>query len=432
MSSQQPQATQLNLLLLDDEQDIISSLKRALRKDFNIIGFNDGESALSYLSENTIDIIISDMRMPIMNGADFFARARLLHPNAIRILLTGYSDMATTVQAINEGGIYTYISKPWDNQEVRLLLAKASEHYLLKKEARDLNTKLQLANEKLSDFNAVLEQKVNERTLALQSSKERLSTALNTQNILLHDVLDMMSRTIGYRTGFSADHSKRIALQCKAIARHLSLDDAQCRTIYLSALLHEIGTIGLSDEVLKGVDFGTGKTDEAFNNHPAIGAEIIGMVKRLDVLTDNIRHQNENVDGTGLPAHLTGDDIPIGARIIRVVKDFNALVTTDHSKKQMALNDAKAWITSRIDLWYDKLVVNALFSVLSQRQSFDEEMEYSVGIEGVKVGDILAEDLVLTNGNIMLTAGQEITKIMLEKLQVYEQNYNTKITLFIT
>ena len=421
----------LNLLLLDDEQDIINSLKRVLRKDFNIVSFTDGAAALEYLQENPIDIIISDMRMPVMNGAEFFTQAREFHPHAIRILLTGYSDMETTVQAINDGGIYTYIGKPWENQELKLLLKQASEYYLLKKETRELNGKLQQVNNKLSNFNQELELKVAQRTHALESSKESLTQTLKTQNTLLHDVLDMMSTTIEYRTGFGAGHNKRIALQCKAVARHLALDDATCRRIYLCALLHEIGTVGLSDEVLANIDFGTGKLDEEFAHHPVIGAAIVGRVHRFDALKENILHQNENVDGTGTPDHLSGDHIPIGARIIRVVKDFDFLIAGKENNKTMAVNDARSWLMSRANEWYDPTIISALFSVLLNRESHDETMEYSVGIESLKVGDILAEDLILTNGNTMLTAGQAITSAMISKLKHYEDNYDTKITLFI-
>jgi len=424
-------ATKLTLLLLDDEQDIINSLKRVLRKDYDIVTFTDGPLALEYLENNHIDIIISDMRMPVMDGAEFFTLSRENQPHAIRILLTGYSDIDTTIKAINDGGIYTYIGKPWENQELKLLLDKASEHYLLKKETRELNKKLSDANEQLAKFNHSLELQVSQRTNALEQSKDKLSATVKTQNVLLHDMIDMMSTTIEYRTGFGTGHNKRIALQCKAVARHLELDDATCRRTYLSALLHEIGIIGLKDDVLSSLDFGTGKLDEEFNRHPVIGAEIVGRVHRLASLTDNILHQNENMDGTGFPDHLAGDDIPLGSRIIRVVKDFDFLIAGKENNKRMGIKEAQAWLMSRADVWYDKTIISVLFTVLTQHQQTDEDMEFSVGIEGLKVGDKLMEDLVLTNGNIMLTAGQEISKSMIEKLKIYEENYNTKVTLFI-
>lgn len=421
----------LNLLLLDDEQDIINSLKRVLRKDFNIVTFNDGPSALEYLASNPIDILMSDMRMPIMNGAEFFTQSRKIHPNAIRILLTGYSDMETTIKAINDGGVYTYVAKPWDNQALQLLLQQASEHYLLKNQANGLNNQLGDVNKKLSQFNESLEVKVAERTKALITNRDKLNAALETQKTLLHDVLEMMSTTIEYRTGFGTGHNKRIALQSKAVARYLKLNDATCRLVYLCAMLHEIGIIGLKDDEFNDVDFDSGRFDDKFSHHPVIGAEILGQVSRFSTLTKNILHQNENIDGTGVPEHLTGEEIPIGSKIIRVVKDFDFLIAGKSNNKKMAIPDAKLWIMSRVYTWYDGEVIDALFNVLEDRTSFDDEMEFSVSIEGLKIGDTLAEDLVLTNGNVMLKAGQIINQSMIEHLQKYEENNNIKITLFI-
>lgn len=423
----------LSLLLLDDEQDILNALKRLLRKEYTIVTFNDGRDALAYLAENHIDMIMSDMRMPEMDGAEFLSKSRDITPNAIRLLLTGYSDMESTVKAINEGGVYTYIGKPWDNQDIKMTLSKAADHYLLKKEAKSLNEQVVKANKELEEFNQSLEQKINQRTAALQASKEKLNKAFNTQKDLLFDVLDMMSATIEYRTGFSPGHSKRIAIQCKTLAKFIGLDDAFCRRIYLCALLHEIGTVGLTDDVLNSSTLGAGKLDDALITHPVIGAEIIAKVKRFTSLTENVLHQNENIDGTGFPEHLSGEEIPVGSRIIRVVKDFDFLIAGKANDKKMSIANAYAWMKERSGIWYDSKILQSFIELLGKRDSSDDEseMEFSIGIEKLKPGDKLLEDLILHNGNVMLTAGQEISNVMIEKLKEYEQTYNTKVTLFV-
>jgi response regulator RpfG family c-di-GMP phosphodiesterase len=422
----------LTLLLLDDEEDIINALKRLLRNEYRIVPFSKCSDALDYLQENHVDIIMSDMRMPRMDGAEFLAHAKEIIPNAIRLLLTGYSDMDSTVKAINDGGVYTYISKPWNNQDLKLTLEKASDHYLLKKEAKRLNEEVVQANQELEIFNQSLELKVTQRTSALQASTKKLKTTLQTQKELFFDVLDMMSATIEYRTGFSTGHSKRIAIQCKTLAKNLGLDEAHCRRIYLCALLHEIGTVGLTDEVLQASSIGAGKLDDSLITHPMIGAEIIGKVKRFAPLTDNIRHQNENFDGTGLPEHLSGDDIPIGARIIRIVKDFDFLIAGKTNDKRMSISNAYAWMKARADTWYDSHILLAFIDLLGSRESDDSEMEFSIGVEALNPGDTLLEDLRLHNGSIMLKAGQEVTSVMIEKLKEYEKTHNTIVTLFIT
>ncbi|WP_426369538.1 HD domain-containing phosphohydrolase [Pseudocolwellia sp. HL-MZ7] len=426
-----PENSSLKLLLLDDEEDIINALKRLLRNNYEIITFSKGCEAIAYLNENHVDIIMSDMRMPKMDGAEFLAHARDIIPNAIRLLLTGYSDMDSTVKAINDGGVYTYISKPWNNQDLKLTLEKASEHYLLKKEAKRLNEEVAKANKELEIFNQSLELKVAQRTKALQASTKKLKNTLQTQKELFFDVLDMMSATIEYRTGFSAGHSKRIAIQCKTVAKSLGLDDINCRRIYLCALLHEIGTVGLSDDLLQESTLGSGKLDDLLVTHPMIGAEIVGKVKRFAPLTDNILHQNENIDGTGLPKHLSGDDIPVGARIIRIVKDFDFLIAGKTNEKRMSITNAYAWMKERAGIWYDRNILNTFIDLLGNRESDDSEMEFSIGVEALKPGDKLLEDLILQNGNVMLKAGQEINSIMIDKLKEYERTHNTKVTLFI-
>lgn len=433
------ESPQLSLLLIDDEANILNALKRLLRKEYSIVTFTNGHEALAYLAENPIDIIMSDMRMPEMDGAEFLTKSREIHPNAVRLLLTGYSDMESTITAINEGGVYTYIGKPWENEELKLTLAKAAENYSLKKQAKTLTDKLATANNELATvnddlatLNESLEEKVNQRTAALNASKQKLTGTLNIQKELLHDVLDMMSATIEYRTGYSTGHIKRIAAQSRGVAQLLGLDRPTCRRVYLCALLHEIGTVGLKDDVLANIKLGSEKLDDSFASHPVIGAEIVGKVKRFSSLIGSIKHQNENFDGTGVPDHLSGDDIPIGARIIRVVKDFDFLIAGKDNAKKMSVKNAEAWIKDKADTWYDRNVMKVFMDIIAKRSLEDDSgIECSVGLETLKAGDMLLEDLVLHNGNTMLKAGQEVNRTIIEKLREYEENYNTKVTLFI-
>jgi response regulator RpfG family c-di-GMP phosphodiesterase len=421
----------LTLLLLDDEKDILNALRRLLRKEYKLVVFTEGQEALDYLQENTVDMIMSDMRMPNMNGAEFLAKSRDIQEDCIRLLLTGYSDIESTVKAINEGGGYSYIGKPWDNDELKISLAKAADYYQLRKQAKQLSVSLFSANEELADLNKLLESKVTQRTAALEATKNKLSDSLDTQKKLLRDVLEMISSTIEYRTGAGAGHVRRIALQCRAVAVFLEFDVATCKRIYFCALLHEIGKVGLSDELLQHHPLESQSSFDNLAGHPVIGAKIIGRVKRFSSLTENIRHQDENYDGTGAPDHLIAESIPMGARIIRAVKDFDYLIAGKENRLRMSIQDAQNWLLSKVDIWYDKRVLEAFFSILSDRENNPEEMEYSVGLEGLKVGDSLIEDLVL-NGNVMLTEGQQVSAAIIEKLLRYETENNTKVTLFIS
>ena len=421
----------LSLLLLDDEQDILNSLKRLLRKEYEIVTFTNGHEALKYLAENPIDIIMSDMRMPEIDGAEFLTKSREIYPNAIRLLLTGYSDMDSTIKAINDGGVYTYIGKPWGNEELKLTLAKASDHYLLTKKAKQLSEQLTTANDELASLNQSLEQKVEQRTAELEVGKKKLQNTLKTQQELTYDVIDMLSATIEYRTGFTIAHIKRIAVQSREVAVRLGLDAMMCRRVYLCALLHEIGTVGLKDDVLLNMKLSHERTNDALIAHPLIGAEIVGKVKRFSTLLESIKHQNENIDGTGTPARLSGDKIPIGARIVRVVKDYDFLIAGKQNDKKVSAKQAEKWIRDRAWAWYDNEVIDAFMKVLSTRGVDKFHQEYSVNVDVLKIGDLLLDDLVLSNGKTMLKAGQIMNTTILEKLRQYEADNHTKVTLFI-
>ena len=134
------------LLLVDDEENILNSLRRVLRSEpYKLLTCNSGEAALQLFAEQPIDLVISDARMPGMDGAALLAQVQQRWPNCLRILLTGYADLTTTVKAINEGQIYRYISKPWDDNELRLIIRQAlafqhSERERLRLEALTRNT----------------------------------------------------------------------------------------------------------------------------------------------------------------------------------------------------------------------------------------------------------------------------------------------------
>ncbi|MFL6686437.1 response regulator, partial [Paraburkholderia graminis] len=114
-------ATVPTLLLVDDEPGVISSLKRLLRPlKYEVLSANSGAEALTLLESARVDVIISDMRMPNMDGAEFLSRSRSVTPDAIRILLTGYSEVDAVVRAVNEGHVYHYLHKPWDDQDLLL------------------------------------------------------------------------------------------------------------------------------------------------------------------------------------------------------------------------------------------------------------------------------------------------------------------------
>ena len=157
------------ILVVDDEPSILSALTRLLRRSrYTVLTAGDSEAALSVLASTPVDLLISDMRMPRVNGADLLAQAQRLYPDTMRILLTGYSEFESVVRAINEGGVYRYLSKPWDDHDLLATVSQALEHRRLTRETARLTALTERQNEELRAFNAGLEVLVAKRTEEVQ------------------------------------------------------------------------------------------------------------------------------------------------------------------------------------------------------------------------------------------------------------------------
>ncbi|MCK6623071.1 MAG: sigma-54-dependent Fis family transcriptional regulator [Calditrichaceae bacterium] len=153
------------LLAVDDEQSSLNAIFRTLRREFEVFLALNGRAALEILKGQEMAVILADQRMPEMSGVEFFNRAQKLQPQAIRILITGYTDSEAIIQAINEGRVYYYITKPWEPEELRLVMRRAAEQHHLVQENRRLLRELEIANQRLQQENILLHREVEKQYL---------------------------------------------------------------------------------------------------------------------------------------------------------------------------------------------------------------------------------------------------------------------------
>lgn len=139
----------ISILYVDDEINNLNSFKAAFRRDFNVLAVTSGKEGLEVLKSNKVHVIITDQRMPEMTGVDFLIEVLKQHTDPIRILLTGYSDINAVIDAVNKGHIYYYLNKPWDEQQLRIIIKNAYEIFSLREKNRELLEKLIDANNQL-------------------------------------------------------------------------------------------------------------------------------------------------------------------------------------------------------------------------------------------------------------------------------------------
>lgn len=163
------------ILCVDDEENILSSLKRLLRKEgYRLLTAPSGAEGLKLLEENSVHLVISDQRMPRMDGTQFLAKVKEGYPDAIRIILTGYTDVDSITESINKGHVYKFLLKPWNDQSLKLEIKQALEQYDLIQTNKTLHEKVLEQNEELKTMNENLEALVSERTKQLEIQNRTL------------------------------------------------------------------------------------------------------------------------------------------------------------------------------------------------------------------------------------------------------------------
>ncbi|MEZ6046054.1 MAG: response regulator [Planctomycetaceae bacterium] len=181
------------VLVIDDEPNVIQACKRALKRGgFNVIGTTDPNEALEVIKSQEISVIISDQRMPEIQGSALMEKVKDLAPDTVRVILTGYADINAAIDSINSGNVFRYISKPWDDDALRATISEAAEKFRLTREVQELqeqvrrqNEQLQNQNAELQNWNDQLEAKVAERTQEVTDLNQQLKkTLMGIINIL--------------------------------------------------------------------------------------------------------------------------------------------------------------------------------------------------------------------------------------------------------
>ena len=173
------------VLCVDDEKNILHSIKRLLRKEgYSLLTASSGVEGLKILEENNVHLVLSDQRMPQMNGTEFLAKVKEKYPDVIRVILTGYTEVDSITESINKGNIYKFLLKPWNDQNLKLEIGKALEQYDLIQANKRLHEKVLAQNEELKRINENLEGLIQERTEALEIQNQ----ALELSRAILEDL----------------------------------------------------------------------------------------------------------------------------------------------------------------------------------------------------------------------------------------------------
>lgn len=420
-----------NIVLVDDEQEVLKALFRVFHKHYQVTPFTRAEDAIAAAASLHPVVVISDMRMPEMDGATFLGQAKQLWPDAERILLTGFADLERIVSAVNDAGLFAYLSKPWDIPQLEQTVAKAVEVAQLRQIERRLVLQINQQNQQLRQLNSDLESRVEQRTQALLENNNKLKRSMDSQRSLYQKTIELFTEMVDAKLHRPHGFLKKLALLCKALAERADWGKAEAAQVYLAALVHEFGVVLLSDEELSFRHAKELVQLKKYRNHAELGSKLLNKLPNFSDTAAVIQAQFENMDGSGSPKGCSGFNIPQGARALRLVKDGLQLLEPFKMGISSPLQDTLQALTNLAGKNYDPELVSGFCQMLEHRD-WPEGTPFPVDSSLLKVGDHVADDVVLPNERTLFAAGHEISSASIEQLKQQERQLKGRFTLWIS
>ncbi len=287
------------ILIVDDEEHNLQLLRRTLRGDYHILTAKNGLEALDVLEEHVdhVSLIISDHKMPVMEGTEFLEKANKIAPTVIKILLTGFSDIEILTDAVNKCGLFQYVLKPYEPEELIKIVADGIEKFDL----------------------------INSKAIILMDLKE-----------LFYKTIKSISAALDAKDEYTHGHSLRVTLYSLILANDLNLSDAKLEEIETAGLLHDIGKIAIPQSILCKPGRLTEDEFQIMKLHPENSERLITNVKKLKGISSWLKTHHERWDGMGYPDGLSGEEIPLTARIIAIADTYDAMTSTRSYRKALS------------------------------------------------------------------------------------------------
>ena len=414
----------LRVLCVDDESSVLKSLQRVLRSNnFSFFPASCAKDGLFFLESNVVDVIISDMRMPEMSGAEFLTEVAVRYPDTIRMLLTGYSDIESTIQAVNGGRIHRYLQKPWNNDELVLVLKEVSERLQLERENKHLVATVEAQNLQLKDMNGQLEEKVQQRTKQIRQALTQLHSANVKVSENLRSTIKVFYNLISLNPHLGGKTAVEIGELCRLLAVVFELDKKAVRDIQLAGLLYELGLLGQNDVRLNKAIYDMDVDELAvYRQHPVRAHLALAPAGGLQDVATIIKHQYEFFDGSGSPDRLSASEIPVGSRILAVARDYVLAVRGKLQKSRLSKEGALRVLEMNSNREYDACILSRLPDVLTDLEQETLAADESVvSIRQLRVGMKLSRNLYNQKDILLLPEGHQFTLETVSRLQSFEE-----------
>ncbi len=321
--------------MVDDEEFI----RMLVRERLEIAGYSvdeasNGKDALRKLSDSPYTVILTDIRMPEMDGIAFLKEATQSHPEVAGIVMSAHAELDTAVSALKIGAC-DYITKPFNFDVLLITIENAIRKKMLEKE--------------LQDYQENLEVKVKEQTDLINQMYVRS--------------IDALIKALEAKDFYTRGHSQRVTMYSVAIGKEVGLTSAQIELLRQAAVLHDLGKIGVREAILNKPGRLTESEFKEITMHPDVAVKILDMIPYFKPLLSSILHHHERFDGKGYPGRLTGTEIPLESRIMAIADTFDAMTSTRAYRKALSLESANMEIVRCSGTQFDPEIVPVFLSV---------------------------------------------------------------------
>ncbi len=414
----------VQVLFVDDEENILKSIRRLLADEpYEVLTATSGERGLEILrGSDNVGLIVTDQRMPGLTGVEFLKQALEIAPDAPRILLTGYADITATIDAINKGGAHRYISKPWNDEELILIIREAVGRYNLTVENKRLWGIVNKQNQELQEWNTNLKARVLEQTASIRNAMKELHGLNEKLHNNYESCLVAFSGLLELRDRETSGHCRNVAHVSVTVARKMGLSAEETENIRVAALLHDIGKIGISDSLLRGdMENMNEEQLKEYRVHPVRGQAALDSIEDLRPAGVLIRSHHEAFDGSGFPDGLAGGDIPLGARIISVADAIDRRFRADDADvdANLLFRNVRQYQGSRFDPslfpFFEKVVLeNYGYGIRT-----GEMIEMELFPSELRTGMLVAREVRSGTGLLLLAKGERLDEGKIHSLRRY-------------
>ncbi len=338
-----------NILIVDDEIGPRESLRMILKPHYNVFAVESGYAAIQMVRQIPIDVITLDLKMPGISGIDTLKEIRLIDPDVMIIIITGYGTLKSAIEAIRYG-VFDYIPKPFNVPEIISIIEKSIQR-------RKLNLKVKEVLRQCSHSNEV---KPNEEGVFPSHSYSEGQTCLEFSKVLAY--------TLEEKDPYTSGHSERVCYYSDLISKKISLSPKDRNEIRIASYLHDIGKIGISNRFINKKSSLSSTEWAIIKQHTQKSIELLIPLKLSPNIISYIQHHHERYDGTGYPDGLAGDQIPLGARIIAISDAYDSMTSDRPYRKPLSNGEAKSELVKNSGKQFDPQLVSVFLEILKEME----------------------------------------------------------------